>query len=293
MNPISFFKSFLAITVLVLLSNCSYAQKPKRIDGMVKCSNGCLVDQMPITVDSWLSYYYWLKDNSGEAQANSILPDSSLIPNYIWGYIKLAKTKPSGGFVTQLSLQTGLPCPGSIDCSSLYSLDERNSGQKIKKCLYGFYPITGVTFRQVYDFCIWRSKVSGKGTLTFRLPSEKEWKEIAYSGMKETDRKNGLIDSTCRKNSTCASFNYRLTPESDDYSLWGNDGMSLKPVDMFEPNLSGIFDMFGNVSEMTETQGVAKGGNFRLFAFQCHSDSVQKYSGPEIWLGFRCIVKTE
>jgi formylglycine-generating enzyme required for sulfatase activity len=286
-------KSLLIILILVLFTNYAYSQSNKSFYGMIKCSNGYWVDQSPITVDSWISYYNWIRINIGEDSAKKALPDSNMVPHYIWEYIKLAKENISKGFVTNISLQTGQPTPSNIDCSSLTSLDEFYKGKKVKRCPYGYYPITGITYKQVMEFCNWRSEKVGGNEIIFKLPSNKEWKEIATEGMKETDREKGIIDSTCNKKSTCASFNYRLNDKSEDYLSWGKNGMSLKPIDMFSPNQMGVYDLFGNVSEMTEEQGVAKGGNFQLFAVQCHIDSIQVYSGPELWLGFRCIAKTK
>jgi hypothetical protein len=41
---------------------------------------------------------------------------------------------------------------------------------------------------------------------------------------------------------------------------------------------------------MTSIKGVSKGGNFGLYANQCNIDSIQNYTKPEKWLGFRCII---
>ena len=40
---------------------------------------------------------------------------------------------------------------------------------------------------------------------------------------------------------------------------------------------------------MTAEKGDARGGNYLLYAKQCHVDSIQHYNKPENWLGFRCI----
>jgi hypothetical protein len=41
---------------------------------------------------------------------------------------------------------------------------------------------------------------------------------------------------------------------------------------------------------MTATKGIAMGGSFRHYAFECCRDNQQTYSKPEDWLGFRYIV---
>ena len=59
----------------------------------------------------------------------------------------------------------------------------------------------------------------------------------------------------------------------------------------FYPDNNGIFNLFGNVAEMVEEEGVSKGGSYNDFAKKCHSKEVIKYTGPTAWLGFRyCVV---
>jgi formylglycine-generating enzyme required for sulfatase activity len=59
----------------------------------------------------------------------------------------------------------------------------------------------------------------------------------------------------------------------------------------FYPDNNGIYNMFGNVAEMVEEEGVSKGGSYNDFAKKCHSKEVIEYTGPAAWLGFRyCVV---
>jgi len=41
---------------------------------------------------------------------------------------------------------------------------------------------------------------------------------------------------------------------------------------------------------MIAEKGEARGGNYTLYAKQCHVDSIQHFKKPENWLGFRCII---
>lgn len=93
-----------------------------------------------------------------------------------------------------------------------------------------------------------------------------------------------MIDSLYK--GSCPTFNYNVKAECDRDTILGK----LNCVGQFSPSELGIFDIFGNISEMTLKKGVAKGGNFKLYANQCHPDSNQYYYKPAIWLGFRCIV---
>ena len=60
-------------------------------------------------------------------------------------------------------------------------------------------------------------------------------------------------------------------------------------IDNYLPNRFGVYNMIGNVSEMTATKGVAKGDNFLLPLDSCKINGQQIYIKPEAWLGFRCV----
>lgn len=52
------------------------------------------------------------------------------------------------------------------------------------------------------------------------------------------------------------------------------------------PNARGLFNMLGNVAELTATPGVVKGGSFENPATTVLANL--PYTGPQAWLGFRC-----
>lgn len=54
------------------------------------------------------------------------------------------------------------------------------------------------------------------------------------------------------------------------------------------PNPYGLFNMIGNVAELTTTPGQAKGGSFNHYMAACRPGSYQPYDRPQMWLGFRC-----
>ena len=52
-----------------------------------------------------------------------------------------------------------------------------------------------------------------------------------------------------------------------------------------------LYNIFGNVAEMTSEKGIAKGGSFAHTLEECAADRVQKYDAPKAWLGFRCVAE--
>lgn len=287
-------KSITIIIVLLLNHNILDAQTSKPGWGMVNCSDLYWVDEIPITVDSWLSYYYWMLEYEGEEAAENVLPDSTVLQSNIWTYFKSAGFPNKDKFLQTMSSQTGQIIPEVLtNCPDLVTDDDYYPQKKIKKCYFGLYPMTGLTWEQAVDFCEWRTAINGDGTIVYELPSESDWKVIASMGLNPDAKLNGMPDSLCSPENQCALFNYRLSVGLNDFERWGKEGMSLKKVGLWSPDISGIFDLFGNVSEMTSEKGISKGGNYMLYANECHIDSVQYYNKPENWLGFRCIVRVK
>ena len=128
--------------------------------------------------------------------------------------------------------------------------------------------------------------LKGMGKIVYRLPTSNEWINIALAGLSEDDKIKAVQDSLCGKEMNCGAYNYRYSFKSQGINM-----LSLAQVALYSPNKLGIYDLFGNVSEMTITEGEAKGGNYNIFASKCHTDSVQKYCDPEKWLGFRCVAE--
>ncbi|MFC6996194.1 formylglycine-generating enzyme family protein [Rufibacter roseus] len=55
------------------------------------------------------------------------------------------------------------------------------------------------------------------------------------------------------------------------------------------PNNFLLFNMIGNVAEITATEGVAKGGSFKQSLSEISIPKNFHYNEPEEWLGFRCV----
>ena len=68
-----------------------------------------------------------------------------------------------------------------------------------------------------------------------------------------------------------------------------NDGVLITEyVYAHPPNGYGLFNLIGNVAELTTTPGQAKGGSFEHPMAACRPNLYQAYDGPQEWLGFRC-----
>jgi uncharacterized protein (TIGR02145 family) len=276
----SYFKKRILFYIIFLLSLLTITVSAEdRPFGTIKVTNDLYFDETEVDVASWLSYYSWIIIHEGLGAAQKVLPDSSAVEPELWAYIKNKSTD-----YIDMQARYSLQPVGYFgkECKECAKYGSRLSKQG-KFCALLAFPITGVTYEQVKGFCEWRTRVEGNNKLVFRLPTPREWTDFALNGLSETERKNGFSDSL--NNKKCAKFNYSISCNcgKDDYQG------KLNGIGLYTQEKTGAFDVFGNVSEMTSVKGIAKGGNFKLHANQCHADSIQNYTKPQIWLGFRCI----
>jgi len=266
------------LTLLLTFFVCTVvAQEP--LFSTIRISDDVYYDETEIDVASWLSFYTWTIVHEGFGEVQKILPDSNAVESELWSYIRSKSTD----FLSFEARYTQLPVGYfGKDCIIDAELVKRLPNFK-NRCTILDLPITGISYEQAEAFCKWRTKTLGDNKIVFRLPTPEEWKYFAVNGLSETEKENGFRDSL--NNKKCAVFNYNIPCNNGNDENQGN----LKGVAMYSPKTNGAYDVFGNVSEMTSLKGVAKGGNFTLHANQSHVDSIQSYTKPEIWLGFRCI----
>jgi len=169
------------------------------------------VDKTEVTNKAWAEYLWFVKNRYGE---NSIEYKIALPDRTVW-----------------YSVYSGEIC----------SIHNK----------YANYPVVGVSYEQVIQFCKWRSKQVNikfkKYQTTYRLPSVKEWEKIY-----EHAHKSKIVNDTL--------YPYKNSKE--------------------------ILGLCDNVSEMTLTARIAKGGNWKN---QEKCNEIIEYDSPKTSLGFRCI----
>jgi formylglycine-generating enzyme required for sulfatase activity len=88
----------------------------------------------------------------------------------------------------------------------------------------------------------------------------------------------------------CALGNFKW-PESQKpclpYLPTPDGWIAMSPVKSYFPNGMGLYDVVGNVAEMTNEKGKACGGSWNHFPEQSTIRSVNDYAGPDAAIGFR------
>ncbi|HSZ72368.1 MAG TPA: SUMF1/EgtB/PvdO family nonheme iron enzyme [Cytophagaceae bacterium] len=82
-----------------------------------------------------------------------------------------------------------------------------------------------------------------------------------------------------------------IQPNSALVLKFGRVGRAVYPAGTYDTDAHGLYDIRGNVSEMTKNEGIAMGGGYRTPAGNCNAQSAQAYSRPATWLGFRPVIQ--
>ncbi len=146
------------------------------------------------------------------------------------------------------------------------------------------YPIENVSYDEVLEFI---EKLNDKTNAGYRLPTREEWEIAAYAANRQFHKYSGTSDSL------------------DAYAWYKNNSQDVHneaqthPVGTKSPNALGIYDMSGNVSEMTADIAInpdyvyTKGGTCKSVPAACEIkalDSIPSYGGVRgIRCGFRLV----
>lgn len=160
---------------------------------------------------------------------------------------------------------------------------------------YNFYPVVGVSYENALAFCKFRTEAVNarwnqlpvhpfpNKKVIYRLPTEQEWELAAMGGLNVDSFPFGFKD-------TLVDGRTIFNAKDRFYTKCAMPG-NLRDVETYIPNKLGLKNMIGNVSEMTDKKGIAKGGNFTVALDSCKIKNRQYYFNTEVWLGFRCVAE--
>ncbi len=151
----------------------------------------------------------------------------------------------------------------------------------------GNHPVVNISKKGAEEYCEWLSaKYNTKkgrkfNKVTFRLPTENEWNQFAsvLPGHNLPWDGNSVYDT--KSNCPLALINY----EKDEC-------IGTCSVGKFGPNKMGLYDIIGNVAELTKA-GVIKGGSWDNTIEECMVNKTQKFHIPDPRVGFRIVMIIE
>ncbi len=198
--------------------------------------------------------------------------------------------------------------PFALNYSELESNYEDN--QKLVKDSIKYFmdfPIYGIPYEQALEIAKWYGEIHNankfnKSKLQFkgRLMTEKEYETLLQTaGPKMKENLSSYPDSI--NSLGCLLMNIipseKCKSTETKINLYGEKPIAV-PVWSYNPDKYGLFNIYGNMAEMTMTKGVAKGGSFNNYAKDTFYDKSQSYpidndSNLPNWLGFRIVYEVK
>lgn len=195
------------------------------------------------------------------------------------------------------------------------------------------YPVVGVSYEQAVQYCSWRTdrvyemqlikaglipvnRQQTKDTyftagrylagqymgLTpdktiavprYRLPTKDEW-EMAASGRLDASAFPYGYDLSDKKIAAKLRKGQRVFQSRQAEKAMDNNASPFTAIVTHGvPNGFSLYNMIGNVAEMTAEKGNCKGGSFRHTLEESKIADQITYTQPEAWLGFRCVCVPE
>lgn len=180
------------------------------------------------------------------------------------------------------------------------------------------YPVVNVTIEDAQAFAEWLTEAYNNQKkkefqkVSFRLPTEEEWKIAALGNILEVNRfpwgspyirnsqgqvlANMLsVSGSMIKNYWDEDGNQRV--EIIDKNLKEHHSLT-SPVASYNMTKHGLYDMAGNIAEMTTTTHpedkeavVSKGGSYALSQYWAQVNSQYPFKGPNSFTGFRLVME--
>ncbi|HEU4716224.1 MAG TPA: SUMF1/EgtB/PvdO family nonheme iron enzyme [Bacteroidia bacterium] len=292
--------------VLLLLSAGNDPKLPKLKSATVAI-NGTqiMIDQGEVSMADWFTFIYKTaydekNDGFNQVRYDSLMPDTNILPQkyrfLVRMFAKLDNFYGNGGtdkwrwFFGDNTYTLGFFIPVS---ESVWGVDSLKT--KIKN--YMKLPVVAITYSQAQEYIAWRAqlasaekKVADDGwKVKGRLMTKEEWQNMATSlGPRFATNNTAQIDTVNTKG--CYLLNIR-TDKPCESVLEGRKvfGEGAVGVFSYNPDRNGLYNIFGNVAEMTQEEGIAIGGSYADYGIMCNASKTVSYSKPEPWLGFRCV----
>lgn len=160
---------------------------------------------------------------------------------------------------------------------------------------FDFYPVVNISHLGATRYCQWLTETYGKQQpnlqVTFRLPTENEWREAANINP-STGLPFKLADGINRNKGTnygWYKFNIK-TMDGDSATYSKTDGgYFMVRRDAYWPTDHNLYNMVGNVCEMLINDGEQIGCSWYEPIAEVQTSNLQHYTTPDPRVGFRVV----
>jgi formylglycine-generating enzyme required for sulfatase activity len=275
----------------------AFIKKEKLVPpGTVLIGDGLYFDEAETANIHYLEFLYFAKKDSGRAYFVRHLPDTASV----WPFSDKDVVIDPDGKVDSVG--------------TAYKIILVRSNY-LRNSYYRFYPVVGVSYSQANAYCKWRSKVvtdrvnkelekKGKRysvNYTYYLPtlddyktaSDKNIPEAALKGNQLKQVKALALDFEPKQRFIMAGFKQDVPVTIRERQILLPGINFPGPVLMPEPNSKKLYNIYGNVAELTATKGITYGGAWIHKKENILKQPIVKYNFPAYWLGFRCACKVD
>ncbi len=163
-------------------------------------------------------------------------------------------------------------------------------------------PVKNISYQAAREYCKWLTTVYNQTDkkrkyqeVKFRLPTEAEW-EHAARALNNKDAPYPWGGYYCQNEKGCYLSNFYVTEEAPNkegkFLSPANDGAYFAGnADTYFPNDNELYGMCGNVAEMVQEEGIAKGGSWEDVPEECTITFKKEYEKPSPAIGFRVFME--
>jgi formylglycine-generating enzyme required for sulfatase activity len=167
-----------------------------------------------------------------------------------------------------------------------------------------YCPVQNIAYAGAKGFCEWLTEWYNSSRwgdtkkykkVVFRLPSESEWMTAAHGGRNASflypygnefrNTKGCFLNNFNCNDETCNECKISKKTASKD------GGFFPVRTDSYFPNDFQLYQIVGNIAEMTDKEGLAKGGSWEDAPYNCTIQSQKKYTSPSPAIGFRVVMQ--
>ncbi|WP_088842823.1 formylglycine-generating enzyme family protein [Hymenobacter gelipurpurascens] len=273
--------------------------------GTVQVADNLFMDEAEVANIHWLEYLKFLAQDSATAHYRSQLPDST-----VWVAQSASASQQAGTAARPVSYFRYPPM-------YYYPAVGISYEQAAAYCKWRSAMVNQNFFKSK-EFLKKHPELRGYTVeVEYRLPTEQEWQQAAGASgtgpaeivLLKAKFKNKPINVRLEPDLAQCLTEVGISEKQPVYQLPYNlleqyyttepvklfsckakpTKLPLHHVNSYPTSALGLYNIIGNVAEMTATKGVAKGGSFKTSAQALTVAASQPYQGSQSWLGFRCV----